>query len=124
MSRIKGRGKLRSEAILIKLNEGRSFTKVLRERNNAKAADAEVNVKSIRQTRTSDLLAEFWERVQSILGTEAVISLGFREPICTLEVRDLCCVLSKHRGLPEEDVAYVFDSGRPQGGVTESQKSS
>lgn len=48
-----------SEMILIKTDERKSFAEVLREiRNNVKPEDVEVEVKSMRRTRTGGILVE------------------------------------------------------------------
>lgn len=93
------RKKPRSEAILIKPSEGKSYADILRAiRGGIKPEDTDTEVKGVRKTRAGDVLLElgaktknkegFATSVRAALG-EAASSVRSLEPKTSIEVRDL-----------------------------------
>lgn len=96
--------KTRSNALLIKPKEGKSYAEVLGEiRQKANPEELHTEIKIVRQTRAGDILLEFGQntkdqdefnnKLKEILGANATVSK--LEPKSTLEFRDLDCLTTK-----------------------------
>ena len=94
----------RPEALLIKPAEGKTFAEVLTQvRRDANPASTGTEIRSIRRTRSEDVLLElgskttnkegFCEALRGVLGESA--SVRSLEPRITLEIRDLDCLTTE-----------------------------
>lgn len=125
--------KLRTEALLIKPAQGRTYSEVLSQiRQSVKPEETETEIRAVRQTRSGDVLLEFGKKsknradfnikVKEVLGEMG--SVKNLEPRVSLEMRDLdsCTIvvevqeaIKKHLEMPDADVRVSLSKVNTKG---------